>query len=60
MRQSAALAMLACCSDEFLVLQEVRSLVGTGLGTRNVSTVTLNGDQLQEPKKVLKDILVSH
>ena len=59
MRQSA-LALLVCCSDEFLVLQDVRSLVGTELGTRSISMVTLNSDQLQEPKKVLEEVLVSH
>ena len=58
-RQSA-LAVLVCCSDEFHVLQDVRSFVGTELGTHSISTVTLNSNQLQEPKKVLEEVLVSH
>lgn len=57
-RQSA-LSLLVCCSDEFLVLQELRSSVGTELGTGGISMVTLDSDQLQEPKKVLDEVLVS-
>ena len=30
------------------------------LGTRLISMVTLNSDQLQEPREVLEEVLVSH